>query len=41
MEEDDISNARIKVLLAKQPLGIAMFSNSACLGSYSSGIIMP
>ena len=38
-EEDDISNERLMQLVAKQPVGVAMYSSSRCLGSYSRGII--
>lgn len=38
-EEDMISNERLKELVSQQPVGVAMYSNFSCLGSYSSGII--
>jgi len=38
-EEDDVSNDRLKELLAKQPVGIAIHSNGSCLSGYSRGII--
>lgn len=37
-EEDEVSNERMKELLQKQPLGVAIHSGK-CLSSYSKGII--
>ena len=36
-EEDNISIQRLKELVVKQPVGVAMFSNPSCLMSYKSG----
>ena len=38
-EEDMVSNDRLKELVSKGPVGVAMYSNFGCLQSYSSGII--
>lgn len=37
-EEDMVSNDRLKELVSKGPVGVAMYSNFGCLQSYSSGI---
>ena len=39
IEEDEVTNDRLKELLSVQPVGVAMYSNPSCLGSYSSGIV--
>jgi len=39
-EEDKINNHRLRELLAKGPVGAAMYSNFGCLASYGQGIIM-
>jgi len=39
-EEDQVTNERLKELVAKQPVGIAIFSSWDCLGFYSSGVLM-
>lgn len=38
-EEDFVSNHRMKQLVAKQPLGVAIYSNPKCLNFYESGIL--
>ena len=38
-EEDMASNERMRELVAKNPIGVAIYSNYGCLGGYSSGII--
>ena len=38
-EEDLVTNERLKELVSKSPVGVAIYSNFNCLGSYSSGII--
>lgn len=38
-EEDFVSNERIREVVSKQPIGVAMYSNFDCLNSYSSGIM--
>jgi len=39
IEEDNIDNRRLKQILARQPVGVAIHSNAACLTSYSHGEI--
>lgn len=36
-----MSVLRMKELVSKQPVGVAMYSNHHCLSGYSSGTIMP
>lgn len=38
-EEDFVSNERMKELVSRQPLGVAIYSNAKCLNYYSSGIL--
>ena len=38
-EEDFVSNDRLRELVAKNPVGVAIFSDFGCLGGYSSGIV--
>ena len=39
-EEDFVNNDRIKEVVDKQPIGVAMYSNFDCLNAYQSGILM-
>ena len=39
LEEDNISNDRLKELLIKRPVGVAMHSNPRCLMGYKSGFL--
>ena len=38
-EEDMISNARLRELVAMNPVGVAIYSNFGCLAGYSRGIV--
>ena len=38
-EEDSISVQRMKILVATQPMGVAMHSNPSCLMNYHSGVV--
>lgn len=40
IEEDQVSNQRLKEILVNQPVGVAMHSNQGCLIGYKSGIVM-
>ena len=39
MEEDFVSNARVREIVSKQPVGVAMYSNFDCLNAYVRGIM--
>jgi C1A family cysteine protease len=39
MEEDNVSNERMKELLVKQPIGAAMYTNYGCMNFYKNGIL--
>ena len=38
-EEDYVENDRIKQIVSRQPVGVAMYSNFDCLNAYVSGIM--
>ena len=40
MEEDYVSNERLRQIVSKQPVGVAIYSNFDCLNAYVRGIML-